>query len=309
MSNAKDSFKVKLLGTKDYDGNGSSNHGDCIIIYDAQKKQMVIYDCGSEQHAERLIEFMDVKGISKADIILSHNDRDHFNGIQKLIDEGKANKIFTTLLLKYVDDILDILNDDRRKRETTKKRILELYDNIAKLEGNYLRDIYIHGKELPEGISFIGPDKNTMMDTVAKAIKENDIQTSDGEETLVNATSLQISVSIQGGKKLLLLGDAAVQNVTCELTDYWYIQLPHHGKLTSAESIFERIEDDDIAKHTFLVSDNTGNTNGGSDDLMASDVRKGKDIKNTIKDDIEIGISSYSSVESAGRNYGICCGI
>jgi glyoxylase-like metal-dependent hydrolase (beta-lactamase superfamily II) len=309
MANAKNTFKVKLLGTKGYDGDGVSNHGDCIIIYNEQKKQMIVYDCGSEQHAEKSIEFMEDNGITQADVILSHNDRDHFNGIQKLIDEDKVDRIFTTLLLKYVDEILDILDDKRRTREATKEHILELYDNIAKLSGNNLKDIYEDKDELPEGISFIGPDKETMFEAVAKAIEENDIQTPDGEETVVNATSLQIAISIQDGRKLLLLGDAAVENVTCDVPDYWYVQLPHHGKLASAEAIFDRINDDDIANHTFLVSDNTGNTNGGSDDLMASSVSKGKEIKNTQNGDAEIGISSYATTKSARKDYGICCGI
>lgn len=309
MPKTKNTFKVKLLGTKGYEDDGSARYGDCIIIYNEQNKQMVVYDCGSEQHAETVIEFMDDKGVSQTDVILSHNDSDHFNGIQKLVDEDKVDKIFTTLLLKYVDEIVAKLDDKRRKREPTKKHILELYDNIAKLEGNNLKDIYMHENELPDGISFIGPEKDTMIEAVVKAIEENDIQTSNGEETIVNSTSLQIAVSIQDGKNLLLLGDVAVENVTSDLSDYWYIQLPHHGKLSSAEAIFEKIEDDDMAKHTFLVSDNTGNSNGGSDNLMSSDVRKGKDIKNTKNGSVELGISTYASVKSASENYGICCGI
>ncbi len=144
-----------------------------------------------------------------------------------------------------------------------------------------------------------------MIETVAKAIEENDIQTSSGKETLVNSTSLQIAVSIQDSKNLLLLGDAAVENVKCDLTNYFYIQLPHHGKLVSAEAIFEKINDTDTANHTFIVSDNTGNSNGGSDDLMKSNVRKGKVIKNTKNGDIELGFPTYSSLESARTNFGI----
>ena len=311
MSNIKNTFKVKVLGTKGYEGEGVSNHGDCIIVYDEFNKTMILYDCGSEQHAENVIEFMESKGIKQTDIVLSHNDSDHFDGILRLIDEDKVDKVFTTLLLKYVDNILDILDNDSRTRKATKKRILDLYDNIAKLEGNNLKDIYFDESELPVGVSLVGPDEDTMLEAVAKAIKENDIQTSDGSETVVNATSLQIAVTIEGGRGLLLLGDAAVENVICKFSDYWYVQLPHHGKKASAETVLESIENDDddgTAKHTFLVSDNTGNTNGGSVALMDSPISVGVDIRNTKDGNIEIGMPSYATVKSASRDYGICYG-
>ena len=306
-------YAVQILGTEDYSGIESGWYGDCIILLNDKKKKMAVYDCGSVQHAEKVIEIMDAKGITKVDIILSHNDHDHFNGILKLVEENKAGKIFTTLFLKHVDEILEKLDDDRRTDKATKKHILDLYDNIAALTGSDLKDIYIDEDELPDGIAFIGPDKDTMLELVAKAIEDKSITTTDGKETLVNAASLQISVSMQNDTRLLLVGDASVKNIVCDLMDYRFIQLPHHGKLESAKGIFEIIEDNDdnnIANYTFLVSDNTGTSNGGSNDLMKSDVRIGKDIKNTkTNGTIDIGTPTYSSVEYARKNYGICAGI
>ncbi len=142
MLKTKDIYSVKVLGTKGYEDDGSARHGDCIIIYNDQNKQMVVYDCGSEQHANTVLKFMNDNSILKTDVILSHNDSDHFNGIQKLIDKDKVDRIFTTLLLKYVDAILKKLDDKRRKPDSTKEHILELYDNIFKLKGNNLKDIY-----------------------------------------------------------------------------------------------------------------------------------------------------------------------
>ena len=43
------------------------------------------------------------------------------------------------------------------------------------------------------------------------------------------------------------------------------IQLPHHGKLEQAEKIFACKNNSTI----YYVSDNTGNSNGGSDNLKA----------------------------------------
>ena len=305
-------YKVNFLGTAGYEGIENEQYGDCVALVNEAKKHMVIYDCGSEQHAEKIIEFMNAKKITTTDIILSHNDSDHFDGIPKLIAEGKVGKIFTTLLLKYVDDILDKL-DNRHTRKATKEHILDLYSNIAQLSGSDLKDIYEHGAELPAGISFIGPDLDSMMTAVAKAVKNRDTSKQIDGETIVNATSLQIAVDVLGGRKLLLLGDTSVKNVTCNLKDYRYIHLPHHGKLTSAEAIFDKIsadKSDNIGNHTFIISDNTGTTIGGSDALMASAIRKGKDIKNTKTDgNIEFGVRIYSTASSARDNYGLCFGL
>jgi len=302
------SYEIIVLGTDGYEGKENDWYGDCIIIYNHNNKIMVVYDCGSEQHAERVIEFMSEKEVDKTDIILSHNDSDHFDGILTLIDNGKVEKIFTTLLLKYVDEILDILDNDCRTRDSTKKRILDLYDNIASLEGNNLRDIFIDEDDLPENILFIGPDKETMINTVAKAIKENDIHTKEGTETLVNATSLQIKVLLNNNKNVLLVSDASVENIECDFTEYFYIQLPHHGNMTSADDLFEKINDN-VANHVFIVSDNTGTSNGGSDDLMKSEEHKGIVIKNTIDGDIELGLPVFATITNARNDYGICSGL
>ena len=65
-----------------------------------------------------------------------------------------------------------------------------------------------------------------------------------------------------------------------KLEAYDFIQLPHHGKPALADEIFERADDNiDI---TYVVSDNTGNSNGGSDDLNCV----GHKIKNTKDGDI-----------------------
>jgi len=284
-------YKVKFLGTDGYEGIESGWYGDCIIIYNSES--MIVYDCGSEQHAERVIDFAESEFFSneefQMDVILSHNDKDHFDGILKLIDSGKVRNIYTTLLLKYVDEILEKLDDGKRNRESTKKHILELYDNIAQLSGiASLKDVYEDGLDLPEGIELIGPELDTMIDSAVKAIEENDISHVDGSETLVNSTSLQFKIAVEGEKGLLLVADAAPENIVSDLNDYDYIQLPHHGKLASAEAVFNKIRLANLSSITFIVSDNTGTSNGGSNDLMSSKVRYGKVIENTKDGDVEL---------------------
>ena len=58
------------------------------------------------------------------------------------------------------------------------------------------------------------------------------------------------------------------------------IQLPHHGKPATADKIFA----EKIGKNqtVYLVSDNTGNSNGGSDELNTV----GKDVRRTWDGDV-----------------------
>lgn len=74
-------MKVKFLSAKDYD-DPSKNNGDCFLV--DTSSELVIYDCGCTEHAERVIDYMDAHGYSKAKLVLSHNDADHFDGIPYL---------------------------------------------------------------------------------------------------------------------------------------------------------------------------------------------------------------------------------
>jgi len=308
-------YVVKFLGTNGYEGREDGRYGDCVIIYDAnntQKNGMIVYDCGSEEHADRVIEFASKNGIVQFDVILSHNHEDHFKGISKLVETGKVRSIFTTLLFKYVNDILKLLDDDRRTNPATKERIKNLYDGIAELGNTIheyntdLKDIYENENELPDGIAFVAPDKNTLLQGVAEIIKNDDLNTPEGDDTIVNATSLQIEVSLKDGNPLLLLGDATADNIECDLENYFYIQLPHHGKFSTAEAIFEKIGNNSLDEHTFIVSDNTGTTKAGSDELMKSKIVDGLDIKNTIDDDtVDIGEPPITTRHKVRENFGV----
>ena len=65
----------------------------------------------------------------------------------------------------------------------------------------------------------------------------------------------------------LLCGDASPEYLH-NLDSFKIIQLPHHGKLDSATTIFDAVEDP--YSKGFLISDNTGSaaTSGGSDKLV-----------------------------------------
>lgn len=268
---------VKVLSSKEYD-NTSENCGDCIIIDNGS--ELVVYDCGCETHAQRVIEYMDFKGYEKATIILSHNDSDHFNGVTYLIDNNRVSKLLTVLLLKYKDELLERIDDDRKTRNSIGNQILELYSNIASLsEKVELVNIYDEDGSVisvSEGIEIVGPDEEYMLDAVSKELDTREGDTIDGE-TVVNATSVQVKVKL-GRSNILLTGDASFAAIEGILDSYSTIQLPHHGKQKQAELIFEaKFGQNDII---YVVSDNTGDSNGGSDNLNT----KGRIVKNTKYD-------------------------
>ena len=287
---------VKILSSKGYDDT-TKNHGDCIVFIDG--KTAIIYDCGSEDHAKRAIKLLDDNDIQKAIVVLSHNDDDHFKGIPHLIDEGRVEKLFTILLLKHKKKLLDEIDDGRRNLDSIGEAIKKLYDNIASLSKKVaLRDVYDDVSEFPTQMKRIGPEFDYMIKAAAKGLDSREGDTIDSE-TITNAASVQIQLSFDS-KKLLLTGDCAPAAIpkTVKLSGYDFIQLPHHGKPSLADEIFERAdENNDI---TYIVSDNTGSSNGGSDDLNT----KGHKVKNTKNGDITL--SSESAKPSyAGRTLGL----
>lgn len=289
---------IKILSSKNYE-DLSKNYGDCIVGING--KTAIIFDCGSEEHAKRTIDILDSYGIEKATVILSHNDNDHFNGIPHLIENGRVSELFTILLLKYKKELLDKIDDGRRNISSIGESIKELYNNIASLSGKVsLKDIYENESELPAQVKRIGPDFEYMLDAVAKGLDGREGNTIDGE-TITNAASVQIKLNI-GTATLLLTGDCAVEAIPEDekLGNYSHIQLPHHGKPALADKIFERVgQNNDMI---YIVSDNTGNSNGGSDDLNT----KGRNVKNTKNGDIEISTDSSSSYGTyTGKTLGI----
>lgn len=287
---------VNFLSSKGYDDT-TKNHGDCIVFIDG--KTAIIYDCGSEDHAKRAIKLLDDNDIQKAIVVLSHNDDDHFKGIPYLIDEGRVEKLFTILLLKHKKKLLDEIDDGRRNLNSIGEAIKKLYDNIASLsEKVALRDVYDDAAEFPAQMKRIGPDFDYMIKAAAKGLDSREGDTIDSE-TITNAASVQIQLSFDS-KKLLLTGDCAPAAIpeNIKLSDYNFIQLPHHGKPSLADEIFERAdENNDI---TYIVSDNTGSSNGGSDNLNT----KGHKVKNTKNGDLSLS-SESAQPAYAGRTLGL----
>ena len=289
--------EILILSSKDYENASTTNYGDCILINTGN--ELVIYDCGHEAHANAVIDYMSKNGFDKAKLILSHNDSDHFDGILKLLNENKVSVIRTTLLLKYKDIILKKIDDKRKTRDSVSQQILDLYDNIAQLSGAPLEDIYEHPEDLCDEVSIVGPDFDYMIETVAKRLDGREGNSMDGE-TAVNATSIQTKVLI-GTHSLLLCGDCSFPAIENIVRNYDAVQLPHHGKCKQAEKIFDKKSDQ--AYSVYIISDNTGNTNGGSDNLITT----GHRVYNTkTAGNITINSSTFSSFAvKTGRILGI----
>lgn len=266
-------MKILVMSSKEYEDQ-TKRYGDCIII--DYETGILVYDCGSEEHAQRVLDYLKKSGQKKVDIILSHNDEDHFNGIPMLIKNNVVNNIYTVLVLKYVDEILKKINDNRKNKQSIKKQIKDTYSNIEQLSGNNLMDA-IDIENITHGIKLVGPSKEYFINATSKLLNTTESDQIDGE-TIVNATSIQLEVAL-GENKLLLCGDASFEAIEDKIKKYQIIQLPHHGKKDQADKIFDTIKDNSVK---YIVSDNSGDSNGGSDSLP----KHGYDIENTKNGDI-----------------------
>lgn len=288
-------MKTIFLSAKDYE-DPSKNNGDCFLVDTGN--ELVIYDCGCVEHAERVVDYMDAHGYAKAKLVLSHNDADHFDGIPYLVEQGVLTEVYTLLLLKYKDELLDLVNDKRRTRDSIAERIKEIYDNIYSLSGDVtLKDIFVDTK-IATGITIPGPGKDYALNAVAKRIDSRESDDID-KETIVNAVSTQLSVDFGTGKYLLLTGDSSFAAIENAVKNHSAIQLPHHGKLAQAEEIFAVKDNGTI----YYVSDNTGETNGGSDNLRKK-YPKGRAIYYTLDGDKECKFSSFNATKPVSSYFG-----
>lgn len=280
-------LNIKVLAPNEQ--KDDKDFGDCIIINDSGN--VIVYDCGSEELADQVLEYVKENSIDKIDIVLSHNDSDHFDGIPKLVDAGIVNSITTLLLLKYKDEIFKKISDGRVTEDSMVKHIEEMYSNIYSLKGNNLLDA-LDNNNISSNVKVVGPSTEYFIDAVAKQFTPTESNNID-DSTIMNAISVQLEISFNN-KKLLLTGDADVAAFDDKVINYEAIQLPHHGNPDMAEKIFEI---NDMRNNVlYIVSDNKGkNINGGSDKLN----QKGHYIRNTKSGAFEVNESSFK-IETKG---------
>lgn len=291
-------MKITFLSSKGYN-DPEFNHGDCIIIDSGS--DLVIYDCGSEEHAKRVIEYMDQVGYDKAAFVLSHNDSDHFDGLPYLIDKGRIKCVYTLLLLKYKKELLNLIDDGRITDDSLTRKIAETYSNIYSLSGKVDLNDAFDCKNICTCIGIVGPDKDYALESVAKFLDNRQGDTKDGE-TIYNAICFQVKVDMSDGTYFLLCGDSAIAPLESNLKKCSRIQLPHHGKADSAEKIYEIKDKEHDNSIVYFVSDNTGNSNGGSDKLKS--ISYGRAVKNTLEGDINYSEAKRVGFYIPGRSLG-----
>lgn len=264
---------MKLIALSHYNGDMDTRFGDCILLHDSTS--LIIYDCGHVQHAEEAEKFLKKNTlISQIHIIVSHNDEDHTNGIESLLDYLYNKKyqvtVYTSLYLKSAKKVLQLLDDERRTLPATKQRILKTFDKIKDIvkkaqEYEFSIKNASAGTKVLSG-SIVGPTEDEFVEVVAQAIKGDTGSKIDGE-TVMNAASVQLKCKLDNAQTCLLCGDASTEYLN-NIDSYDLIQLPHHGKLDSAKAIFNKLTDP--YSKDYLVSDNTGSgaTSGGSDNLV-----------------------------------------
>lgn len=270
---------MKLKALSNYDGDKDTRYGDCILIY--ERSSLIVYDCGHTRHTEYVESFLqENSAITSVNIVVSHNDSDHTNGVCELLDWLSAHKkysvsVYTHQYLKHVDAILDKIDDGRRNRESLKKALLAEFDNIKEIiekaqEYDYPAVEALKGTSVG-ACTIVGPTVDEFTDVAAKAVdtRENDkIGEGHAEETVMNAASVQLKCALDNGNSVLLCGDASPDYLN-NLNNYDIIQLPHHGQEDDAKAIFEKLGGKSYSKD-YLISDNTGSgkTRGGSDDIV-----------------------------------------
>jgi len=283
-------LNIEIRALAPREKNDNVDYGDCFIINENGK--VTLYDCGSEELAEQVLVYLENNNIKSLDIILSHNDNDHFGGIPVLVKKGVVNSITTLLLLKYKDEIYDKICDKRVTKDSLVKNIKNMYNNIYSLSGQNLIDALDVNTNLSNNLKIVGPETKYFVEAVAKQFTPNE-SNSINNSTIMNAISVQLEVNFNG-KKLLLTGDADFEAFDDKIRKYDAIQLPHHGNEDMALKIFEKNEKRNAV--LYIISDNKGSKiNGGSDNLKT----KGYRVINTKTGELVINKNDFN-IEKKG---------
>ena len=310
---------MKLKALSHYDADLDTRFGDCILVYDLTS--LIVYDCGHAKHAEAVENFLQSNSVIKqVHIVISHNDSDHTSGVCELLKwlndfSGYSVNVYTHQYLKYVDIILDKVDDGRRNRESLKKALLDEFDNIREIIET-TKSYGFTANEALKGTSvgnciIVGPTVDEFTDAAAQAVddRESDkIGEGLAEESVMNAASIQLKCKLDNTGNILLCGDASPDYLQ-SLSSYDVIQLPHHGQLADAQAIFEELGAKSYEKD-YLISDNTGSreTSGGSDDLVQyMEEENYRPAKNTKKAPVFIpseGIGTVSPIKPQGVRLG-----
>lgn len=129
---------MKLKALSHYDNDMDTRFGDCILLYG--ETSLVVYGRGHSRHAQEVEAFLEKhRAIKTVDVVVSHNDSDHTDGVCELLnwlkDSGKYTvQVFTHQYLKYAKDILDKV-DERTQESGIPERIAA--GRVDHIQGNH----------------------------------------------------------------------------------------------------------------------------------------------------------------------------
>lgn len=270
---------MKFIGLTNQLEDKGIRVGDCLILYSSTF--VIVYDCGHSSHAKYILNFLQKKStIDKVNIVISHNDSDHTDGVVDLLEglyKGKYNNVtvYSHHYQNHAEKIKNGVKDGRRTKTGVQKHLEDEYKNteeiisVTKVFGFESKEIKL-GEEIETGCTIVGPKEKHFYDSVSKAVDNrvnNIVEKGKGSETVKNAPSVQLSCVLEGKTKMLLCGDACPEYL--ENLDYYdIIQFPHHGQKADGEAVLEKLTCS--YNKTFFISDNTGDgvTSGGSDALI-----------------------------------------
>lgn len=181
----------------------NTEKSDCILI-DIDSK-FVLIDTALDTTKEYIYNELMKRNVQQLEcLILSHHDKDHIGGADKIIDNIKVEKIYMPNYVKPSKDYFELLK--------------AINDN--KLEPIFLREnkhININGADI----------------TIFPAFKE--------EYEKSNNYSLIVSIRY-GNYKFLFMGDAQKKRLKEFLSynkeQFDFVKMPHHGKFNSKTEEF-----------------------------------------------------------------------
>lgn len=210
----------------------------------------------------------------------------------------------------YSEEIDEYLDDERRNKTSIEKAINREFCNILKIrelaEEFGFKNINVEkGVKIGRDILVVGPLKEELIETIARAISADEpdkVGEGNAAESVMNAASIQISATMEDGKKLLLCGDAS-PDLIVGIENYDYIQFPHHGQEGDADSILEKLGPSLSYQKVFYISDNTGSAenSGGSRETTAKLIKKRLCYHNTSDKMVLLPDGYFASTGSSKR--------
>lgn len=103
---------------------------DAFVLF--TDNHTIIIDCGESDDGKKITKLLSSRGIDTIDyMILSHYDKDHIGGVEKVIKKVTVNKIYETFIPKLENEVYDsfvtaVTNSGIDTVKVTSKEILEV---------------------------------------------------------------------------------------------------------------------------------------------------------------------------------------